>query len=335
MAAQGNRPSDHTSYVLARWPVLVRSLVVEGLAVADAEAVVARVLARLRPGWSRLARDEDADVRVWAEVREEAGLPPDHGAVAPVLADPALIERTADVTVSPDPLGLIEDQTRRRRRSVVRGAAIAAAVAVVLGGYVAWATTRTPSPDVVEVANPAPVPWYAQGRLQLRTVSVELPRLDGFVVTGDDEVTYRDTAGRWFTVSGDGAVEAASRPPAPDVPDPADGVRVSPDERYVVRLGEGGASAYYPDGGAFAYDRSRGEALDSGVRADRRVLDAVFAPDGTVTYVISNQYEERSAETTRRLSETGTLSLRTCTLVPLECQDVVSVSGSTGGLQLR
>ncbi|WP_248581290.1 hypothetical protein [Nocardioides sp. InS609-2] len=316
----------------ARWPVLVLSLVANGVDVAEAETAVARVLARLRPGWSRLARDEDADVRVWADIRAEAGLPPDHGAVAPVLDDPDLIQSTADVTVSPQPLELIEDQTRQRRRTVLRGVAVAAVAVVIVGVYLAWATTRAPAPDVVVEANPAPVPWYAEGRLHLQDVSVELPRLDRFVVTGDDEVTYRDTAGRWFTVSGDGDVEAA---PAPDAPESSGGVRVSHDQRYVVRLREGGASAYYPDGGAFAYDRTRRETLDSGVRADRRVLDATFAPDGTVTYVISNQYEDHSADTAVRLSETGTLSLRTCALVPLECHDVVRVSGSTGSLRLR
>nr|MBA3783095.1 hypothetical protein [Nocardioides sp.] len=161
---------DFTSFVQARWPVLVRSLVAEGVEVGEAEAVVARVLARLRPGWSRLARDEDADVRVWADVRAAAGLSPDEGAVAPVLDDPVLIQRTADVRVSHQPLGLIEEQARQRRRTALRGVAIAAVAVVIVGVYLAWATTRAPAPDVVVEANPAPVPWYAKGRLHLAEV---------------------------------------------------------------------------------------------------------------------------------------------------------------------
>lgn len=324
MAAQVERLGDHTAYVQARWAVLVRSLVAEGVDVASAETVVARVLARLRPGWERLARDEDADVRVWADVRADAGLRADHGAVAPVLDDPDLVQRTADVTVSPQPLVLIEEQARRHRRSVLRGLALAALALVIVGGYLAWATTRPAAPDVDDVTNPAPVPWYAGGRLHLAEASVRLPDVDLFVVRGADEVLYADSSGQWHIVTGDGLVEEAPVPVDAGLLE--DGMLFSPDQRYVVRVAAGGA---------LVYDTELKRTVDNGLGSGVRVLDARFAADGTVTYVVSNQVETRQQDSTVRLSETGTLGLRTCVLVTAECREVVRVSGSTGSLRLR
>ncbi|WP_426246649.1 hypothetical protein [Nocardioides sp. LHG3406-4] len=316
--------ADFTSFVQARWPVLVRSLVGAGVEVGRAEAVVAGVLARHRSGWARLARDEDADLRVWADVRAAAGLAADPGAVAPVLHDPASIEHTVEVAVSPDPFGLIDEQAARRRRAVLRRLAAAAAACVMVGCYLAWATTRTPSPDVDDEANPAPVPWYAEGRLHLAAVSVELPAVESFAPGGTGEVVFRDRRGQWHSIDGDGDVTEASAPTDSESVDA--GVRSSLDGRYIVRIGTDGARVY---------DASRGQLIDSGLGTDVRVLDAAFADDGSVTYVLSNVVEKRPADTGVRLSETGTQVLRTCTLDPVECRDLVRVSGTSGTLRLR
>lgn len=335
MVAQHGSSSDFATFVEARWPVLVRSLVVEGLDVAAAEAAVVRALARLRPGWGRVVREQDADRRVWADVREEAGLPPEAGAVAPGLDDPGLVEGAADVVVSRHPLGLLDEESRRRRRRTLAALALAAVVVLLVGAYLAWATTRTPAPEVVESGNPAPVPWYAEGWLHLDSVAVALPRLDGFVATGDDEVTYVDTAGRWHTVDADGDVAPSSEPDAAPALEGMGGIRTSPDGRFIVRLGAGGAYAYDKEGGAFALDRDRGETVASGTSPDVRVLDAAFAADGTITYVLSNVTERRRTDAAVRLSETGTQVLRTCTLAPLRCRDVLRLSGSVGALRVR
>ena len=319
MAAQGSSSSDFTSFVQARWPVLVRSLAAEGVAPAAAESAVVRVLARLRARWSRTTRSEDADQRVWADVRDELGLEPDVGGVAPGLADPRLLHRASDVVVSPDPLGLIEREVRRRRRTALRGVAGAVAACVVVGGYLAWATTRTPGPDVDEEANPAPVPWFADGRLHLEEVSVELSDLTEFVVTGDDTVAYADSGGRWFTVDGDGDVEPTDPPPD----EVSSGLVESPDDRFLVHVA---------DGGAIVYETMRGETIDLGLD-DVRVVDATFAEDGSLTFLVSNLLE-RPDDSAVRLSETGTNGLRTCTVEPVECRDVVRVSG-IGRLRIR
>ena len=323
MAAHG----DHTAYVVARWPVLVRSLVAEGVDVGAAEAAVAEALARLRRGWSRLASAEDVDARVWSEVRDAAGLPPDEpGAVAPLLLDAGPRDGVDDVEVSGDPLGAVAARRARRRRRAWAAGGAAVLACVLVAAYLGWATSRSPEPEVVRAANPAPVPWYAEGLLHLEDVVVALPRLESFVATGGDEVAFVDTAGRWFSVDRDGRLTETTEPDDATAIGGAGGFRFSPDRRHVLRLVAGIVSAYDVEGDT---------AIDPGTGPDVRVLDAAFAEDGTVTYVLSNLTQRRLTDTTVRLSETGTLALRTCTLEPLACRDVVRLSGTAGALRLR
>ena len=53
--------ADFEAYLAARWPTLVRSLVLIGLPPAEAEDVVVTGLARCRTAWRRLQDVDDVD----------------------------------------------------------------------------------------------------------------------------------------------------------------------------------------------------------------------------------------------------------------------------------
>jgi len=60
--------SDFAAYLAARWPRVVRTLVLLGGSTADAERVARAAFARLRPEWGRTGTDEDPDVHAWRTV---------------------------------------------------------------------------------------------------------------------------------------------------------------------------------------------------------------------------------------------------------------------------
>lgn len=60
--------SDFAAYLAARWPALVRSLVLMGCGQQRAEEVVQQALARCYLAWGRVRESDDIDVQVYREV---------------------------------------------------------------------------------------------------------------------------------------------------------------------------------------------------------------------------------------------------------------------------
>lgn len=95
--------ADFAAYLAARWPSLVRSLVLLGCTRAEAEQVAQAGLARCYGDWDRVRRADDVDAHVYATVlaclhrwRRHA----DEGAPRPVevvpdeeASDPVLLRR--------------------------------------------------------------------------------------------------------------------------------------------------------------------------------------------------------------------------------------------------
>ena len=126
-------------------------------------------------------------------------------------SEDAVRAATATIDVSPPPydeVGARVREMRRRRRRV--GLAVAAVLVVATGTGV-WVTTRTAAPEpsapplhVVAQRNPVGTPWYAAGRLHLRTVVVELPGVTDAAAVGES-VAYVDQDGTVGIVDGAGA----------------------------------------------------------------------------------------------------------------------------------
>ena len=62
--------ADFAAYLAARWPFLVRAMVLIGCPRDEAEEVVRSGLARCYASWDRVRRADDVDVHVWATVLE-------------------------------------------------------------------------------------------------------------------------------------------------------------------------------------------------------------------------------------------------------------------------
>ena len=60
--------SDFAAYLAARWPTLVRSLVLMGCGQQRAEEVVQQALARCYLAWARVRESDDIDVQVYRTV---------------------------------------------------------------------------------------------------------------------------------------------------------------------------------------------------------------------------------------------------------------------------
>ena len=75
--------TDFAAYLAARWPRVVRSLVLLGGSVPEAERVGRAAFARLRPDWRRGTADEDPDVHAWRAVLREWRERPWSGAPGP------------------------------------------------------------------------------------------------------------------------------------------------------------------------------------------------------------------------------------------------------------
>ena len=65
--------SDFAAYMVARWPALVRSLVLLGCAPPRAEEVVRQGLARCCLTWGRVREADDIDVEVYRAVLDALG----------------------------------------------------------------------------------------------------------------------------------------------------------------------------------------------------------------------------------------------------------------------
>ncbi len=57
--------ADFTSYLVARWPTLVRTLVMLGATPAEADQLARQAMADCHPGFDRVGRDGDVDVHVY------------------------------------------------------------------------------------------------------------------------------------------------------------------------------------------------------------------------------------------------------------------------------
>lgn len=85
--------TDFASYLVARWPALVRTLVLLGSTPEQAEADALEGIVRGRSSWDRVRREADVDVWVYRTVLEArgrgagAGLFEGPGVVAPTLVD--------------------------------------------------------------------------------------------------------------------------------------------------------------------------------------------------------------------------------------------------------
>ncbi|MGB0099215.1 MAG: hypothetical protein WBP61_02950, partial [Nocardioides sp.] len=269
----GGQDADFASYVAARWPVLVRSVVLLGAPGAVAEDVVVAGLARCSSGWTRVLRSDDVETHVYRAVigcwhqRQRRGLPdpgPDpaeggatEGSAAELLTRlDALSHGQREVLVLSafaglsdgqvaDVLDLDEDAVRRRvdgapadervrsvgaaigvpppaypqitrrsldqRRHRRRRALAGTLLALLVAGLAVWAVlqlgdgVRERSVDVVPEPNPIDLPWYADGRLHLRSVIVEISGLTDLTAVGDAAV-YLDQDGIVGQVDAEGRV---------------------------------------------------------------------------------------------------------------------------------
>lgn len=257
--------SDFSHYLAARWPDLVGGLEDEGVPADDARLAVARTLLASRRSWSRRVHEEDVDVTVWAELRERTGLPARAGEPAPHGV------RRPDPADPPDPwLDRAEhERSVRRRRAARLGVVWLAAAAALAAGWAWWAGRPAPR-EVREEPNALPVIWYAQGRLHLEDVVVELPDVEEFVAWGSGAAAVL-RSGDVVAVDADGDVHEIDRAP--------DSLSEAPDPPPYLPLGQYDVlvqSAPVPGGGwAHLLDSSRRDGVQDTVRqseSGRRAL---------------------------------------------------------------
>ena len=94
--------SDFASFVVARWPALVRSLALLGHDPQSADDAAVAGLSRCHPSWDRVRDDGDVDAHVYRVVLDQAdrgarGHGPDDGPDPPPLLDPMLPDRAERV----------------------------------------------------------------------------------------------------------------------------------------------------------------------------------------------------------------------------------------------
>lgn len=257
--------SDFAHYLAARWPDLVGGLEDEGVPPDAARLAVAETLLASRRSWSRRVRDEDVDVTLWAELRERAGLPARPGVAAPHGV------RRPDPTDAPEPWLERAEAARavRRRRSARLAVVWLAALAVLAAGWLWWAGRPAPR-EVRQETNALPVVWYAQGRLHLEDVVVELPEVEEFVAWGSGAAALLRN-GDVVRIDADGDVHEIDRAPEA-LADPPDPPPYLPLGQYDVLV----QSAPLPGGGwAHLLDSSRREGVQDTVRqseSGRRAL---------------------------------------------------------------
>jgi DNA-directed RNA polymerase specialized sigma24 family protein len=93
--------SDFASFVVARWPALVRSLVLLGHDTGRAEEAAVAGLARCHPSWDRVREEGDVDANAYRVVLEQLDRGRhgggDHDDDPPPLLDPVLADRAERV----------------------------------------------------------------------------------------------------------------------------------------------------------------------------------------------------------------------------------------------
>lgn len=228
--------ADFAAYAVARWPSLVRSLVLLGSPAQEAHDLARTVLAQLRSDWRH--RDELGDIdehtaltllearrRAHPTGRAARDAPSDHAALvlqalldvdgeAPESDLQPVREEADEVVVEPLDLGevvVLEQQQRRaRRRRTTRIVVVAVVVLAVVAAGWTWWVTRTAQPEdlpdapVEEVDNPVPVGWYTGDTLHLDRVALTIDDLQSFAQVPQGAV-YSDTAGEMVLVEPDGA----------------------------------------------------------------------------------------------------------------------------------
>ena len=218
---------DFSAYAVARWPSLVRALVLLGSSPDEAHDLARTVLARLRSDWRH--RDElgDLDEHTAATLLEyRAGLrEPDTRASlvlqalfdvsGPAPEDDLEVVRLDAELVHVEPLDLDQvvrlDQQRRRasrRRTTRVVTSVVAVVAVVAGGWTWWATRPEPPPGLPDahvelVDNPVAVGWYTDHTLQLDRVALTIDDVRSFEQVRQGAV-YADSTGEVVLVALDG-----------------------------------------------------------------------------------------------------------------------------------
>jgi len=257
------RGSEFATWLAARWPALVRTLVFLGHPQPEAEQVAREAVARMLPAWERERRDGDVDLLAYRALLDErdrelrrrddhADEPPvDEPDLPPALADrlelrheleahlatlpdpervravlvhvagltdeevddvvgqpgetpalpltaPDVREACEAVPVPPAPVAGVVARSRSRRRTAwTRAAAVVGVVAVVLAATTWWTSGDggTEQGKVTEATNLLGIPWYADGRLHLARVEVEVAGLETLLTVPDGAV-YSDDEGR-------------------------------------------------------------------------------------------------------------------------------------------
>ncbi len=265
------RGTEFATWLAARWPALVRTLVFLGHRQPEAEQVAREAVARVLPAWERERREGDVDVLAYRALLEERGRvvrrrdgdaddeSPEEPDLPPALADrlerrreleghlatlpeqervravlvhvaglagdevddvvgapgatpalplsaPEVRDACEAVPVPPAPVAGVVARSRRRRRTAwTRAAVVAAVVAAVLAATTWWTTGDDGAEQgkVTAATNPMPVPWYADGRLRLARVEVEVAGLRA-LVTVPDGVVFSDDEGRVVHVDDSG-----------------------------------------------------------------------------------------------------------------------------------
>ena len=217
---------DVESFLQARWNGLVRTLVLSGCTLAEAEPLAIAACARVWPAWrAARKREEDVDVLVYTILLKQRGRAwakrhPDRAVegaahLAAVLTQGAglddyqveqvlrgvpgagdgnpravLGEEWDDVYRGPAPLQEIRQAVRRtRRRRIVAGAAVLAAALVVTAVVLVTRPDAPPAPKPPEPPvpqNPIGIAWSSNGVLHLDRTDIDTPGLVSLAQAGAD-----------------------------------------------------------------------------------------------------------------------------------------------------
>lgn len=287
--------ADFSAYAVARWPSLVRILVLLGSPPDEAHHLARTALARLRSDWRY--RDELGDLDehtaqtlLECRARQHPTGPPDQAAVVlqalldvggpASQADQEEVRREAEsVVVDPlelDQVVLLDQQERRarRRRTTRLVVSVVAVLAVVAGGWTWWATRPGPPPGLPDVPvervdNPVAVGWYTDDTLQLDRVALTIDDLTSFTQVPQGAV-YADSAGEVILVATDGERTRLGTQ--------------APDGTFAASA-EDGLVAWVDPGGAdelHVYDLAAREEVTSQVVGD---LTRVVAVDSATVHV--------------------------------------------------
>lgn len=341
--------ADFNGYLAARWPTLVRTLVLLGCPEEVASDVALDALARCRSEWARTRATGDVDVLVhralleaWEERRSTpwwqglsprdatggglfsevadaldrlstdvrtvlvferhgglgraqsvtaAGVEPS-GGLPPTPTAEHLRAAVEDVGVLAPPaseavLGRDQERHRRRRRTVVRRTlTVAAPVALVAAGLAWGLSGGAPAEEALAAVavdraeNPADVAWYADGRLHLEDVVLDIPAVRQFEPVWDG-AAYGDEQGRVVFVDADGSRTVLGNK------EPSASLAVSDRHGWVVWVEAGDPRIVVHELSSFGRLASRDPAPSRGGEDPRLIAvegDTVYYQDGAGTH---------------------------------------------------